>query len=239
MSAILGGLFNSRLNMKLREEKGYTYGAGAGFDMRRGAGPFAARAAVNTEVTVPAIVDMLAELDADPRRRRSTDAELRRRTRLPRRRLPAPVRDRGRGRRRARQPGRPWPGVEELVGYRVEHRGGRHRRQSRPRPGRTSTSTTPRSSSSATWTRSARRSRRPASGRIVIERDEVPVAAGPLDRGRASQARSTTRTRPDRRPAPRSRTSRYRRRSPRPTAHEAIDRPDPAETFSRRVVSGE
>ncbi len=63
MGAILGGLFNSRLNMKLREEKGYTYGAGAGFDMRRGAGPFAARAAVNTEVTVPAIVDTLAELD--------------------------------------------------------------------------------------------------------------------------------------------------------------------------------
>jgi zinc protease len=63
MSAILGGLFNSRLNQKLREEKGYTYGAGAGFDMRRGAGPFAVRAAVNTEVTVPAIQDMLAELE--------------------------------------------------------------------------------------------------------------------------------------------------------------------------------
>ncbi len=63
MSAILGGLFNSRLNRKLREEKGYTYGAGAGFDMRRGNGPFAVRAAVNTEVTVPAIEDMLAELD--------------------------------------------------------------------------------------------------------------------------------------------------------------------------------
>ena len=62
MAAILGGLFNSRLNMKLREEKGYTYGAGAGFDMRRGAGPFSARAAVNTEVTVPAILDTLAEL---------------------------------------------------------------------------------------------------------------------------------------------------------------------------------
>jgi len=62
MSAILGGLFNSRLNMKLREEKGYTYGAGAGFDMRRGAGPFSARAAVNTDVTVPAILDTLAEL---------------------------------------------------------------------------------------------------------------------------------------------------------------------------------
>ena len=64
MGAILGGLFNSRLNMQLREAKGYTYGAGAGFDMRRGAGPFTARAAVNTEVTVPALIDTLAELAA-------------------------------------------------------------------------------------------------------------------------------------------------------------------------------
>ena len=62
MSAILGGLFNSRLNMNLREEKGYTYGAGAGFDLRRAAGPFTARAAVNTEVTLPAIHEFLAEL---------------------------------------------------------------------------------------------------------------------------------------------------------------------------------
>ena len=71
MSAILGGLFNSRLNMQLREAKGYTYGAGAGFDMRRGAGPFTARAAVNTEVTVPAVIDTLAELE----RMRDTDIE--------------------------------------------------------------------------------------------------------------------------------------------------------------------
>jgi predicted Zn-dependent peptidase len=63
MGAILGGLFNSRLNTKLREEKGYTYGAGAGFDLRRAAGPFAARAPVNTEVTVPAIVDIMNELE--------------------------------------------------------------------------------------------------------------------------------------------------------------------------------
>src|SRR5947208_6439437 len=62
MTAILGGLFNSRLNMKLREEKGYTYGASAGFDMRRSRGPFAARAAVNTEATVPAVRDFLGEL---------------------------------------------------------------------------------------------------------------------------------------------------------------------------------
>ncbi len=76
MSMILGGLFNSRLNMKLREEKGYTYGASASFDVRRFAGPFAARAAVNTEATVPALTDLLAELhrmrDAAP-----TEAEVR------------------------------------------------------------------------------------------------------------------------------------------------------------------
>ncbi|MCI0583910.1 MAG: insulinase family protein [Chloroflexi bacterium] len=63
MGAILGGLFNSRLNRKLREEKGYTYGAHAGFDLRRGAGPFAARAAVDTAVTVPSVLEMLAVIE--------------------------------------------------------------------------------------------------------------------------------------------------------------------------------
>ena len=76
MAMILGGLFNSRLNMKLREEKGYTYGAGAGYDFRRFAGPFSARAAVNTDASVPALTDLLAEL----RRMREaapSDAEMR------------------------------------------------------------------------------------------------------------------------------------------------------------------
>ena len=76
LGAILGGLFNSRLNMKLREEKGYTYGAHAGFDLRRAAGPFSARAAVNTEVTAAALSDLLAELDRI-RAERVTDAGLR------------------------------------------------------------------------------------------------------------------------------------------------------------------
>ena len=62
MSAILGGLFNSRLQMNLREEKGYTYGIGAGFDMRRGRGPFAVRTAVQTPATVPSITESLSEL---------------------------------------------------------------------------------------------------------------------------------------------------------------------------------
>jgi zinc protease len=62
MAAILGGLFNSRLQMNLREEKGYTYGIGAGFDMRRAAGPFSVRTAVQTAATVPSITECLAEL---------------------------------------------------------------------------------------------------------------------------------------------------------------------------------
>ena len=98
MSAILGGLFNSRLNMNLREEKGYTYGASAGFDMRRARGPFAARAAVNTEVTVPALREFLAELDRI-REAPVTDAELRAARDFLDRRVPAPVRD-ARARRR-------------------------------------------------------------------------------------------------------------------------------------------
>jgi zinc protease len=63
MSALLGGVFGSRLNLRLREELGYTYGAHASFDPRRAAGPFTARAAVQTEVTVPAIRELLAQLD--------------------------------------------------------------------------------------------------------------------------------------------------------------------------------
>jgi predicted Zn-dependent peptidase len=63
MSALLGGVFGSRLNLRLREELGYTYGAHASFDPRRAAGPFAARAAVQTEVTVPAIRELLDQLD--------------------------------------------------------------------------------------------------------------------------------------------------------------------------------
>lgn len=60
MAALLGGTFSSRLNMRLREELGYTYGARAAFDPRRAAGPFIARAAVQTEVTADAVRETLA-----------------------------------------------------------------------------------------------------------------------------------------------------------------------------------
>jgi zinc protease len=64
MSLALGGMFNSRLNLKLREEKGYTYGAFGGFDCRRDGGVFVARAAVQTAVTGAAVTELMNELDA-------------------------------------------------------------------------------------------------------------------------------------------------------------------------------
>ncbi len=63
LGALLGGVFRSRLNTRLREELGYTYGARASFDPRRAAGPFTASAAVQTEVTVDAIRELLGQLD--------------------------------------------------------------------------------------------------------------------------------------------------------------------------------
>ncbi|MBI1807879.1 MAG: insulinase family protein [Ignavibacteria bacterium] len=63
MNTILGGSFTSRLNHNLREEKGYTYGAGSSFDFRPLPGPFSARAAVQTDVTDKALVEFMKELN--------------------------------------------------------------------------------------------------------------------------------------------------------------------------------
>ena len=75
LSEIVGGLFGSRLNRVLREEKGYTYGAAAGFDFRRGRGPFTARTAVETSVTVPALIEARRQLSS-PLSEPPTDEEL-------------------------------------------------------------------------------------------------------------------------------------------------------------------
>ncbi|HEX7197389.1 MAG TPA: pitrilysin family protein [Candidatus Limnocylindria bacterium] len=63
MAALLGGVFGSRLNLRLREELGYTYGARCSFDPRRAVGPFTATAAVQTEVTVDAIRELIGQLE--------------------------------------------------------------------------------------------------------------------------------------------------------------------------------
>ncbi len=61
MNAILGGQFVSRINLRLREEKGYTYGARTGFDWRRGLSPFSVETSVHTASTADAINDCLSE----------------------------------------------------------------------------------------------------------------------------------------------------------------------------------
>jgi zinc protease len=77
LNIILGGQFVSRINMNLREDKGYTYGARTSFDFRRAAGPFVLNASVQSEVTVEAIIEALDELHAIRGPRPVTDAELR------------------------------------------------------------------------------------------------------------------------------------------------------------------
>lgn len=62
LNTILGGSFTSRLMQNLREDKGFTYGAGSSFVMRRLPGPFVARAAVHTPVTAEAVTEFLAEI---------------------------------------------------------------------------------------------------------------------------------------------------------------------------------
>ncbi len=62
-NAVLGGLFNSRINMNLREDKGWTYGARSGFSFRRGSGPFVAQTAVETRVTADAFGEILDEIE--------------------------------------------------------------------------------------------------------------------------------------------------------------------------------
>ncbi len=61
---LLGGAFVSRINMKLREEKGVTYGARSSFQFLREKGPFAVQASVQSDATAEALRDVQAELDA-------------------------------------------------------------------------------------------------------------------------------------------------------------------------------
>jgi zinc protease len=63
MNAVLGGLFNSRINLNLREAHAYTYGAFSAFDWRRQAGPFVVSTAVKSDITDAAAREVLIEID--------------------------------------------------------------------------------------------------------------------------------------------------------------------------------
>ena len=63
MNTILGSGITSRISMNLREDKGYTYGAGSSFAFRRGAGPFRAGGDMQTAVTKESVQELLKEIN--------------------------------------------------------------------------------------------------------------------------------------------------------------------------------
>ncbi|QSX29081.1 insulinase family protein [Shewanella cyperi] len=62
MNYPLGGAFNSRINLNLREDKGYTYGARSFFSGGVETGKFMATASVRTDVTAEAIKEFVKEI---------------------------------------------------------------------------------------------------------------------------------------------------------------------------------
>jgi predicted Zn-dependent peptidase len=73
---ILGGQFTSRLNARLREEKGFTYGVRSHFDFRRGAGPFVVSSSLQSDRLAEALEDLRGEVVALLGDRPPTAAEL-------------------------------------------------------------------------------------------------------------------------------------------------------------------
>ena len=74
VNRVLGGTMG-RLFRHLREEKGYTYGIGSGFSATQHRGSWTASTNVRTEVTEPALTDLLAEI-AELRDKPVPDQEL-------------------------------------------------------------------------------------------------------------------------------------------------------------------
>jgi zinc protease len=62
MNFALGGAFNSRINLNLREDKGYSYGARSGFGGNKEYGSFTARAGVRADATADSIVQFENEI---------------------------------------------------------------------------------------------------------------------------------------------------------------------------------
>ncbi|MDH0449737.1 pitrilysin family protein [Shewanella sp. GD04112] len=64
MNYPLGGAFNSRINLNLRENKGYTYGARSSFTGGVEVGDFVASSDVRTDVTAKAVNEFIKEIKA-------------------------------------------------------------------------------------------------------------------------------------------------------------------------------
>jgi zinc protease len=63
LNYVLGGAFSSRINLNLREDKGYTYGARSSVRGGLRPGPFTVASAVHTQHTAAAVREILRELE--------------------------------------------------------------------------------------------------------------------------------------------------------------------------------
>jgi zinc protease len=77
VNTILGGSFISRINMNLREDKHWSYGAGSSLIDAKGQRPFAASALVQTDKTAESMREMLKELHDLIGSRQPSETEIR------------------------------------------------------------------------------------------------------------------------------------------------------------------
>lgn len=75
MNYALGGAFNSRINLNLREEKGWTYGAWSYFNSSDEPGPYTAVSGVRADATAGAVSEFMKEI-TDYKEAGITDEEL-------------------------------------------------------------------------------------------------------------------------------------------------------------------
>jgi predicted Zn-dependent peptidase len=76
MNTMLGGMFQSRLNANIREEKGYSYGVGSGFSYGKGPGAFSTGGDIVSAKTDAALIEFMKELRGILGSRPVTDEEL-------------------------------------------------------------------------------------------------------------------------------------------------------------------
>ncbi|MCG8556024.1 MAG: insulinase family protein [Proteobacteria bacterium] len=62
MSSVLGGGFSGRVNMNLREDKGYSYGAFGTFQYKRNHGTFVAGSSVRSDATYQSVIELMDEI---------------------------------------------------------------------------------------------------------------------------------------------------------------------------------
>jgi zinc protease len=75
MNYVLGGAFNSRINLNLREDKGWTYGARTYFSASDEPGPFTAYAGIKASATDSSVYEFMKEI-SDYRENGITEDEL-------------------------------------------------------------------------------------------------------------------------------------------------------------------